>query len=266
MLLCGWYHAISYLARVTRLAPKPGSPTISPPLSGRDPDARITRLHDLLVAVGDLVAGALNTIAGGGSFIALAGAHVLASRRWPHSATVWPPPARRAALPTATARAHGRCAAGGPAVLLIAGRCPVRRAFTDGAQVPRRRGSRPRLAKGHPGRGRGGCGLCWLVAHADQLDTSVPAGCSILGWRKLHLVRVSVGAQTAPRRISKRPLLGRRRGTRSRQQAEAAPNGRCLAREGGRASRGHERTGPGTVHLGAPAVAAGRAGGGVRRR
>ena len=29
MLLCGWYHAISYLARVTRLVPEPGSPTIS---------------------------------------------------------------------------------------------------------------------------------------------------------------------------------------------------------------------------------------------
>ncbi len=27
-LLCGWYHAISYLARVTRLAPEPGSPAV----------------------------------------------------------------------------------------------------------------------------------------------------------------------------------------------------------------------------------------------
>jgi alkylhydroperoxidase family enzyme len=26
MLLCGWYHAISYVARATRLAPEPGSP------------------------------------------------------------------------------------------------------------------------------------------------------------------------------------------------------------------------------------------------
>lgn len=27
MLICGWYHAISYVARATRLAPEPGSPT-----------------------------------------------------------------------------------------------------------------------------------------------------------------------------------------------------------------------------------------------
>lgn len=29
MLLCGWYHAISYVARAARLAPEPGSPTIA---------------------------------------------------------------------------------------------------------------------------------------------------------------------------------------------------------------------------------------------
>jgi alkylhydroperoxidase family enzyme len=29
MLLCGWYHAISYLARATRLPPEPGSPTFA---------------------------------------------------------------------------------------------------------------------------------------------------------------------------------------------------------------------------------------------
>ena len=28
MLLCGWYHAISYVARVTRLAPEPGTPAL----------------------------------------------------------------------------------------------------------------------------------------------------------------------------------------------------------------------------------------------
>jgi hypothetical protein len=27
MLICGWYHAISYVARAARLAPEPGSPT-----------------------------------------------------------------------------------------------------------------------------------------------------------------------------------------------------------------------------------------------
>jgi hypothetical protein len=26
LLICGWYHAISYVARVTRLAPEPGAP------------------------------------------------------------------------------------------------------------------------------------------------------------------------------------------------------------------------------------------------
>lgn len=29
LLLCGWYHAISYLARATRLAPEPGAPTFA---------------------------------------------------------------------------------------------------------------------------------------------------------------------------------------------------------------------------------------------
>jgi hypothetical protein len=26
LLICGWYHAISYVARATRLAPEPGAP------------------------------------------------------------------------------------------------------------------------------------------------------------------------------------------------------------------------------------------------
>lgn len=29
MLLCGWYHAISYVARATRLTPEPGAPTVA---------------------------------------------------------------------------------------------------------------------------------------------------------------------------------------------------------------------------------------------
>jgi hypothetical protein len=29
MLVCGWYHAISYVARATRLTPEPGSPTFA---------------------------------------------------------------------------------------------------------------------------------------------------------------------------------------------------------------------------------------------
>ncbi|MEP7020591.1 MAG: carboxymuconolactone decarboxylase family protein [Pseudonocardiales bacterium] len=29
LLLCGWYHAISYAARATRLSPEPGAPTFS---------------------------------------------------------------------------------------------------------------------------------------------------------------------------------------------------------------------------------------------
>jgi len=35
LLLCGWYHAISYVARATRLQPEPGSAPLPAPTQGR---------------------------------------------------------------------------------------------------------------------------------------------------------------------------------------------------------------------------------------